>query len=405
MRKAHRLEELAFWYIFDRPSCRRNDLGHQFGISPATVSRVVSALVGDGLVVESSAETESTGGRRPQSLRINPQVAVLLGLDIQLDGVLAVVTDMAGTLLGRGAAPCDAQEGVDVVMRASVKAADAALEDAEVDRSAIRHLGVGHPGDLDTKNGVCVSWANAASWRSVPIRSMLESTFGLGVTIDDRSRALALAERRTSPEDWDYPDAIYVVCASGIGMGVFIDGRLHRGASRGGGEIGHTVIDSHGPLCRCGNRGCVEAFAGTVAILQQVRSALAAGTPSSLRAIADSELSVRTIASVARQGDPVASFAIERAMNALGIAVANMVQVLNPSLVVLCGQLARAAGPEMLATVRGAVRAHCVETAARSAQIRLARPKKDVSAIGCALLAAEAEAGRVLGARLSGQDS
>ncbi|MCC6861257.1 MAG: ROK family protein [Bryobacterales bacterium] len=403
MRRAHRLEELIFWYVFDRPFCVRNDLGRQFGISPATVSRAVSALVNDGLLIETSAEVASTG-RKPQSLRINPEIAVLLGLDIQLDGVLAVVTDMAGTLLGRGAAPCDAQEGAEAVLTASLAAAGAALEDAEIDRSEIGHIGVGHSGDLDIKNGVCVSWANAASWRSVPIRAMLESAFGMGVTIDDRSRALALAERRTSPEDWDYPDALYIVCASGIGMGFFVDGRLYRGASLGGGEIGHTVIDSNGPMCRCGNRGCVEAFAGSVAILQQVRGALASGTPSSLRAVPDSELSIRTVAAAARQGDAVASLAIERAVHALGTAVANLVQVLNPSLVVVCGQLARAAGAEMLAGVRRAVRAQCVETAARSVEIRLARPKKDVSAIGCALLAAEAEAERALNARFSGRE-
>ncbi|HPT27262.1 MAG TPA: hypothetical protein PLZ95_12640, partial [Bryobacteraceae bacterium] len=117
MRKAHRLEELIFWYAFDRPACLRSDLGQQFGVSPATVSRAVSALVDDGLLIESSVAVATTG-RKPQSLGVNPDVAVLLGLDIQLDGVLAVVTDMAGTLLGRGAVSCDAQDGVEAVLDA-----------------------------------------------------------------------------------------------------------------------------------------------------------------------------------------------------------------------------------------------------------------------------------------------
>ncbi|HNY39879.1 MAG TPA: ROK family protein [Bryobacteraceae bacterium] len=403
MRKAHRLEELIFWYAFDRPACLRSDLGQQFGVSPATVSRAVSALVDDGLLIESSVAVATTG-RKPQSLGVNPDVAVLLGLDIQLDGVLAVVTDMAGTLLGRGAVSCDAQDGVEAVLDASVKSADAAIEDAEIDRDRIGHLGVGHSGDLDIKNGVCVSWANAANWRSVPIRDLLQSRFGLGVTIDDRARAIALAERRTSPEDWDHTDAMYVVCASGIGMGFFVDGQLHRGACRGGGEIGHTVIEAMGTTCRCGNRGCVEAYAGSVAIVQCVREALAAGTASSLRPMMDSGLTVRNIASAARQGDPVAFAAIDRAVSAIGVAVANMVQVLNPSLVVLCGQLARAAGTELLAGVRRSVRSQCVETSSRTVEIRVARPKKDVSGIGCALLAAEAEAERVLSARFGDRD-
>lgn len=395
MRKAHRLEELIFWHVFDRPLSLRTDLSHKFGISPATVSRAVSALVAGGLLVESSTEVASPG-RRPQSLRINPELAVLLGLDIQLDGVLAVVTDVTGALLGRGAVRCDAGEGVEVVIRAALEAAKKALHDAGIARSQIRHLGVGHSGDLDLSQGVCVSWANAPTWKSVPIRALLESAFEMEVTLDDRSRALALAERRTSPEDWDHPDAIYIVCASGVGMGVFVDGQLYRGASRGGGEIGHTVIDAGGPLCRCGNRGCVEAFAGAVSILRHVRDALIAGAVSSLRSIPDPDLSLRAVVSAARQGDAVAAAALQRAAAALGTAAANLVQVLNPSLVVLCGPTARLAGAELLEAVTRAVRSQCVATAARTVQLRLARPKKDVAAIGCALLAAEAEAQSVL---------
>jgi len=403
MRKGHRLEEVIFWYVFDRPACLRNDLGQQFGISPATVSRAVSALVTAGLLVESSTEVASPG-RKPQSLRINPQLGVLLGLDIQLDGVVAVVTDIAGTLLGRGAVRANAELGVETVLRASVKAAADAMEDAEVPREQIRHLGVGHSGDLDNSTGVCVSWANAPAWKSVPVRAMLEEAFGLGVTIDDRSRALALAERRTTPEDWDYPEAIYIVCASGVGMGVFLDGRLYRGASHGGGEIGHTVIDVNGPLCRCGNRGCVEAFAGSVNILRYVRETVAGGAPSTLRGLSDSALTLRAVAEAAHQGDHVASIALHRAANAIGVAAANVVQVLNPSLVVLCGQLSLVAGPELLDAVTRAIRAQCVATAAGRVHIRVTRPKKDVSAIGCALLAAEAEAERVLRTRFADED-
>ncbi len=397
MRRAHRLEEVVFWYVFDRPACLRNDLGIRFGISPATVSRAVSALMDKGLLVENPTEAVSAG-RKPQSLRVNPKLAVLLGLDIQLDGVLAVVTDMAGTLLGRGSVHCNAEQGVDVVIRACLKAAEAALDDAEIPRANIQHLGVGHSGDLDISSGVCVSWANAPTWKSIPIRDLLQKAFGLGVTIDDRSRALALAERRTSPEDWGHPNAIYIVCASGVGMGFFVEGRLYRGASQGGGEIGHTVIDSSGPPCRCGNRGCVEAFAGTASILRYVRDSLALGAASSLRSTPDADLSLRVVAAAARKGDALAAASIQRAARALGTAVANGVQVLNPSLVVLCGQLARAMGPEILESVQRAVGSQCVATAAHRVEVRLARPKKDVSAIGCALLAAEAEAERALSA-------
>ena len=187
-------------------------------------------------------------------------------------------------------------------------------------------------------------------------------------------------------------------------MGVFLDGRLYRGASQGGGEIGHTVIDVNGPPCRCGSRGCVEAFAGSVSILRYVRDTVAGGAASVLRGLSDAELTLRAVANAAHEGDRVASMALERAASALGVAVANVVQVLNPSLVVLGGQLALVAGPELLEAVTRAIRTQCVATAAGRVQIRVVRPKKDVSAIGCALLAAEAEAERVLQTRFSDEE-
>jgi len=369
----------------------RNDLGRRFGISPATTSRAVAELIANGLLLETSADVASPG-RKPQLLQVNPQMAVLLGLDIQLDGVLAVVTDIAGTLLGRGAVPCHADDGVDVVVRASLTAAERALGDAEIPRAKIHRLGVGHSGDLDIQNGVCVFWANAPNWRSVPIRAKLQEAFGLEVTVDDRSRALALAERHTSPSDWEHPEAAYFHCGPGIGIGFFHEGRLYRGASFGGGEIGHTVIDINGPQCRCGSRGCVESLAGSVTIMQSVREALGAGAASSLQSLSGADLTLRAVVSAARRGDALASAIVDRAANALGTAVANFVQLMNPSLVVLCGQTALIADVELLEAVNRAVRMHCVATSAQRVEIRLTRPKKDISAIGCALLAAEAEA-------------
>ncbi len=395
MRRAHRLEEVIFWHVFDRPSCLRSGLGQQFGISPATVSRTVSLLLERELLVETSAEVASAG-RKPQCLRVNSQLAFLLGLDIHLEGVVAVVTDMAGTLLGRGAVRCHAERGIEEAVRASLEAASTALADAGVPRSRIRRLGVSHCGDLDLTNGVCVSWANAPNWKFVPIRDRLAGAFGLEVTLEDRSRALAVAERRTSPEDWGHSSAVYINCDSGIGMGFFTEGRLYRGASQGGGEIGHTVIDTSGPPCRCGNRGCVEAYAGCLAILDYVRGRLAAGAVSGLRETPGAELTIRAVAGAARTGAAVAPAARARAASALGTAIANTVQLLNPSLVVLCGKLPLLAGQEILDAVRMAVRSQCVETAARRVEIRAARPKKDLTAVGCALLAAEAEAEHIL---------
>jgi len=405
MRKGHTLEELIFWHIYDRQHCLRRDLSDRFGLSAATISRAVTLLLEEELVAE-TVSGAACPGRKPQVLQVNPQLADLLGLEIDLDRVTAAVTDMSGTLLGRGAVGCDAQQGLEKVLEASQEAVGRGLSDAGVSRQQIKHLGVGHPGDLDLERGVCVSWANAPAWKGVPIRERLQQTFRMDVTIDDHSRALALAERRTSPEDGRHPNAIYVLAGTGVGMGVFVEGRLFRGATRGGGEIGHTVIDPAGPLCKCGNRGCVEAFASIGAVLRYVRESLAGVSSSRIRGLLASdspELTIEMVVAAARQGDRIALVALERAATALGLGVANVVQVLNPSLVVICGRLARLAGEQLVQTVGNVVRQQCVETASRRLEIRLSPPKKDISAVGCALLAAEAEAQRIVRSRLFGE--
>lgn len=403
MRQGHTLEELMFWHVFDRHQCLRRDLADRFGLSGATISRTVSALLEKGLVV-SALSGASRPGRKPQVLEINPKLANLLGVDIDLDRVMAVVTDMSGALLGRGAVRCNAEEGLAAAVGASRKAAELALADAGVEGCDIQHLGIAHPGDLDVERGVCVSWANAPAWKSTPIREAMQEAFQMKVTLDDRCRALALAERRTSPDDGRHPSAIYVHVGMGVGMGVFVDGRLYRGATGGGGEIGHTVIDPAGPLCKCGNRGCVEAYASIGAVQRFVRESLASASSPLIGALAtDSagEIPIEGIAAAARQGDRLAQAALERAATALGLGVANAIQILNPSLVVFTDRLARLAGERLLHTAVRIVRQRCVETASRKLEIRVSPPKKDISAIGSALLAAEAEAQRIVRTRLS----
>ncbi|MEK7405254.1 MAG: ROK family protein [Acidobacteriota bacterium] len=402
MRSSHTLEELVFWYIYDRQHCLRSELTDHFSVSAATVSRAVTLLLDKELVVE--AGTHATApGRRPHVLEVNPKLATLAGLEIDVDRVTAVVTDMAGTLLGRGAVRCDAHQGLEKVLEASQEAVRQALADAGVPLGEVRHLGAGHPGNLDLEHGLCLFWPNVAGWRSVPLRDKLRERFGMEVTLDDRSRAVALAERRASGENGRHPNAIYVQVGTGIGMGVFVDGRLFRGATQAGGEIGNVVIDTDGPLCNCGNRGCVEAFATIGAVLRYVRDSLAAGASSQMPSTASNELTIESVAAAASRGDPLALSAFERAGTALGLGVSNVVQILNPSLVVLCGRLARIAGDHLVRGVSKAVRERCVEMASRRVDIRVAPPRKDISAVGCALLAAEAEAQRIVRHRLFGE--
>jgi len=393
------LRESIFWEAYFRPGCLRSDLAKRFNVSAATVGRAVDRLLEKELLVE-HARVTTLPGRRPALLEVNPRLATFCGLEIDRGRALVVVTDMVGTLLGRGAVKFDPGKGVKDVLAASTKASGKALADAGISATQVRRLGAGFSGTHGVGDDVSIYWSlGVQKWEQLPLRQLLEDAFGVKVTIDDRTRALALGVRRSSPEDWKHPNAIYVNIGTGVGAAVFIEGWLFRGSSLAAGEFGHIVVDPNGPVCVCGKKGCVEAFAGTEAVLRNVREALTKGKPAGsmrLRQRDISTVSIQTVVSAAREGDPIAKAALNRAADAVALAISSSAQLLNPSLIVLCGRLARLARDLLLPRVSQTVQDQCLGVISRRLEIRIAPPRKDVAGVGAALLAAEAEAGALL---------
>jgi predicted NBD/HSP70 family sugar kinase len=382
------LEESLFWEILYRHEAVRSELARLFGVSTATVSRSAGVLLSKGLIVETGS-TAAHRGRRPNLLQINPQLACVGGIEIDRDRITAVVTDMNGNLLGRGALGASPRNSVAKTLRDCRSAFRAALADAALPMARVARIGVGHTGMLDVENGVCLNWEAVPHWRRVNLLDGLRQTFGKDVTLDDRARAIALALHMLWPEHRRHRSAIYVQIGTGIGAGIFVNGRMLRGATQAGGEIGHMTIERNGPLCACGRRGCVEAFASLGATLARVRHAMDAGEETSLHAMIDSPaaLTADLIASAARQGDALAKAALHETGEALGIGIVNAVQLLNPSLVVLAGKFANAAREFLLDAVTRAIRRQCFENVSRGLEIRVAPLRKDVAPVGCALLA------------------
>jgi predicted NBD/HSP70 family sugar kinase len=401
--RARHFEEWLFWEIYNRGGCTRNTLADHAGTSFATVSRAVDLLLQSDFVFESKTRL-SKRGRRPGLLSVNPRLANLLGLEVDRDRVTAVVIDISGALLGRGATRWDFRQGLDVMAEAGSDAVRSALADAGMSLQQISGLGVGHSGVVDNNRGVCLYWHGAPIWNRARIKEKLQDVFKLKTTIDDRSRAVALGERHASPSDALHRNALYVHAGTGIGSGMFIDGRLYRGSDHSSGHLGHLVIDPAGPLCACGNRGCLEAFAGAQAVVRHICEEMQKGSPSILHDTFRNQpesMTIERISIAATRGDALASAALERAATALSIGIANAVQLLNPSLLVVAGRMARAAGAALQRILPEIIRRQCVKSASPRLRIQISPPKKDSSSVGCALLAAEEEAQMLLQQRLA----
>src|SRR5882762_2454487 len=382
------IEDSLFWEIFYRQQDVRSELAQLFNVSAATISRSAVVLLSKKLIVETGA-TSSSRGRRPTLLHVNPELAHVAGVEIDRDRITAVVTDMAGNLLGRSATAASARHPVRRTLRDCRNAVRIAVTDANRCSCRLSRIGVGHTGTLDVEHGLCLDWEGVPHWRRVNLRDALRETFDLEITLDDRARAVALAQHLLWPEHRRHRSAIYVQIGSGIGAGIFVNGRMLRGATLAGGEIGHTVIDRNGPLCTCGKHGCVEAFASLGAVTRRVRQAFEKGTKTVLRAQikSPSQITLDMIVSAARQGDALTGTALTEAGEALGIGISNAIQLFNPSLVVLTGKLANVAGDFLLDAVTRTVRSQSFETMWRGLEIRLAPFRKDAGPVGCALLA------------------
>lgn len=391
------LEESLFWEIFYRRQATRSELEREFNVSAATISRSADVLLSKRVVVETGT-TISFRGRPPALLQINPELASVAGIELDRDRITAVVTDMAGNLLGRGAVEANPSNPVARTLRDCRRALRIALSDAGLSPARLARMGVGYTGRLDVQNGARLHWLGMAHWRRVNLLEVLRQTFKMDITVRDRAQAMAFAHHLLWPENCRHRSALYVHIGSGIGAGIFVNGRMLQGITLNSGELGHTVIDRSGPVCECGKHGCLEAFASLPATMARARAAFELHAETSLHALAKSptRLTAELLVLAARRGDPVARGVLTETGEALGVGIANAVQILNPSLVVLAGRFANLARDFLLEAVSRVIREQCFEAISRGLEVRVAPFRKDVGPVGCALLASVDVAAEVI---------
>ena len=195
-------------------------------------------------------------------------------------------------------------------------------------------IGIASPGPLDPYTGTILDTPNIPEWKNFPLTAKLSEHFGVPAFLNNDANLAGLAEWRFGAGKGHH-DLIYLTISTGIGGGVISNDHLLQGFHGMGAELGHMTVDPDGPLCGCGHRGHIESFSSGTAIARYVREQIAAGQESSLRT--QPNLSAVQIADAARNGDPLANSAFERAGHYLGIAVSNYLAIFNPSILVFGG--------------------------------------------------------------------
>lgn len=324
----------------------RVDLARETGLSRATVSSIVDELVLESLVEEIGA-TASRGGRRPILLRVRSgrEGRCAIGFELSRNNLSAVVVDLHGRIIAthRELLPAGYLEPTALVnlIQAQVQRF---TDNQFMTTTGLVGVGLGVPGLVDPNTGT-VKVAVQFGWQDTLLKEMLEERLRVPVKVMNNVKAAALGEviyNHHSPDDSSNP-RLYVSLGEGIGSALIIEGKLLSGASHTAGEFGHITVSPGGPLCTCGNTGCLEAVAGLPALVNRYRELARLEEPSRLN-MASGEFPYLTSArflEAVSAGDSLAGRVVAEAAEQIAIALAGIINFTNPELVILGGPLAQ----------------------------------------------------------------
>jgi predicted NBD/HSP70 family sugar kinase len=385
--------------IHARVALSRAGLVKLTGLSAGLISAVVRRLIARDLVVESGLEPSKLGRRRV-ALRLSAGTAYTVGIEIGTFFLRVVINDLAGNVCHKLETHTMLSDGFSRVMERCFKIIDQAVNDCGVSRDAIAGIGVAHSGVVDSNQGIVLSFprpGQMAEWRNVALREMVEERFKVPCVLEDSVRMGALAEKQFGVAI-ELSDFVYIRIGMGIGSCIFIGGEPYRGAGGSAGEFGHMTVDENGPLCYCGNNGCLSALASCSAIIEGVASAIRKGVHSQIQEIVKNDLdkiNVEMILQAAVENDSLALRVLNDAAVHIGVALADVVNLLNPSVVIFSGPLFQGNPQLMLESIQRVIRQRALEKAAKEVQLIVSELGADAPALGAARFAGARSIGKL----------
>lgn len=386
IRRSNRHEVLR--HVIAASPVSRRELAQATGLSVATVANLVGELQERGMLVEVGYE-DSAGGRPRGLLAPREDGGALIGVDVAETYIHVELFDLHLSLKARAEEPLRPGENrpQDVVGHI-VSGVRAVVAQAGIEPSRVLGVGVSVPGQVEREDGRSV-FAPNWDWHDVPLRDLLVRQLDFPLYLDNPLKALTVAELWFGASR-GFDDAVVVILGTGVGAGIAVGGALYRGVTNSAGEWGHTTLVLDGRPCHCGARGCVEAYVGAPGIVETIREI----DPGSALIHPDQTASIDALARGLAQGDPVAAETLRRTARYLGAAIGNLVNLLNPQIVVLGSWVAARLGTPLLEAVRGQVREHALPRPLESTEIVLCPIASNPVSLGAATLALEGELAR-----------
>ena len=386
-RRAHRLLEVLS-FVRESGEASRGDIAQALELDKKTVSALVAELAGQSLL-RSAGFRGSQAGRRRELLAVRGSHSCFIGIDLGATHILGILTDLNAAVLDR--IDFEIRPGLPAeLILAQIKSIARGLLASGKATAPVKSVGIGVPGFVNPREGVSIVAENIPGWRDVRLREILGGELALPVEVDDCSRAFGRAERWLGAGRKE-PNFLLLDLGYGIGLAMFIRGEPYAGSGNKSGEIGHTVVRLDGPPCTCGKRGCLETLASGRGVARQASAAIREGRSAVLSGLTHGNaeaVTAQDVAVAASMGDEFAGGLLREAGGLIGVALANAVNLLNPSLVVIGGGLAGAGAP-LLDGIRESLARYTMMGIAGDLRLELSLLGAEASALGAALLAME----------------
>ena len=352
----------------------RAQLAEATGLARSTITARIDTLMKLGLVAPFGG-ARSTGGRPPALFALNPQARVVAGVDIGATHARAALTDLNGSILGEVDARLEVAEGPEVVLSWVVDSIRGLLDETGRPAEDLAAIGIGLPGPVEHSTGRPINPPIMPGWDRFDVPGRLQRAYPVPVLVDNDGHIMALGERRVHRRDVD--DLVLIKVATGIGAGIISGGVLQRGAQGTAGDLGHVRVPGADPaVCRCGNVGCLEAVAAGPALAAAVRAQGEDADDGS------------DVVALVRAGSLTAISVVRQAGRDIGDVIAILINLINPSVVVIGGQVS-AAGEHLLAGIRESVYQRSLPLATEHLRIVTSRAGSAAGVLGASALAIE----------------
>lgn len=368
----------------DDGSHSRAQLVEIFDLSRTKVAAEVDKLLKLKLV-EEVGPAASRGGRRSTVLRLASHQR-FIGVDVRATSIHVAITDPELGVLAEQAAEIEVRQGPEPVLNAATEVCEQLQSEVP---GQLLGVGLGVPGPVSFRDGVPVAPPIMPGWDRYPVRDVVAASLGVPVVVDNDVNVMAVGEAHSGVAK-GVDDFLYIKVGTGIGCGVVVDGKVHRGVTGSAGDIGHVQVEAFGPQCTCGNSGCLEAFFGGAALARDAMVAARSGRSAELARLLNErgELTAADVGAAAAAGDPVATDMIRDGGQRLGDVIAALVSFLNPGLIVIGGGVARL-GHRLLAEIRSVVYRRSAPLATGNLPIVLSEMGDEAGVVGAARLASD----------------